>query len=82
MNQYPAIRINSWPADWISLIFSSGCWFSFLFSLSCVVIQIREQEVQQPVQGYDWRGFPHQGGAVRGQALHFASKIGSPRGRA
>ena len=47
-----------------------------MFSLSCDVIQICEQEVQQPVQGYDWRGFPHQGGAVRGQALHSASKIG------
>lgn len=47
-----------------------------MFSLSCDVIQICEQEVQQPVQGHDWRGFPHQGGAVRGQALHSASKIG------
>lgn len=49
-----------------------------MFSLSCDVIQICEQEVQQPVQGYDWGGFPHQGGAVRGQALHSASKIGYP----
>jgi hypothetical protein len=37
----------------------------FVF-LSCDLIQICEQEVQQPVQGYDWRGFPHQGGSVRG----------------
>jgi hypothetical protein len=34
--------------------------------LSCDLIQICEQEVQQSIQGYDWRGFPHQGGAVRG----------------
>jgi hypothetical protein len=46
MNQYPAIRMNSRQADWISVIFPfSLVIVVLLFSLSRDVIQIREQEV-------------------------------------
>lgn len=33
---------------------------------------VREQEVQQPVQGHDWGRLPHQGGDGRRQAGHHA----------